>query len=109
MNCFNSNFRSGMSELNILSTRHCNPQETKVLREIDEKGKDLPLGFAKDPDRTNEFVHLINHDCSNEELYMLMMVQQAKHIRIIKKCAVFFAFLGIISLIFYLLGILATL
>jgi hypothetical protein len=99
MNHFNDNFRKGLTELHILKTEHCNPQQTKILREMKSKSKQLPTEFTEDPERIDEFVHLINHESTNDELLKLMLLQQAKHIRSIKNCVVFFTILGILSLL----------
>lgn len=108
MNYFSEKFRNGLSELHILKIHKCNPQQSSCLKEMLEKGQALPTGFCKNPGNKGEFVHMENYECSDEELLKLMLLQQAKHIQTIKKCAVFFTAIVTIFLAFTILGGLAS-
>jgi flagellar biosynthesis/type III secretory pathway M-ring protein FliF/YscJ len=102
MKSFEEEYLEQMADLYIVQTIDCSQDENHEIVSILKKGDELPFGYKRTTPDSNTFYRISQCNYTIEQLEKLMFAQQAKHIRTIKNCVVFFVSLLVI---FFILSI----
>lgn len=87
----------------------CTEEENNKYWEMVKHKEKLPFGIIETENYSNQFRQIIPWDISLEELRAYCALKNAKNIKIIRKCVVFFTVLTVVALILSLIAILSQL
>ncbi len=85
--------------LNIKTETTCSDEENKQLRALDEANQPLPPGYRRSTEYFTMFLKPVELP-EVEELEQRMKLQNAKNLRTIKNCVIFFTVLAALQLVF---------